>query len=194
MKYKLYQIHLTDAEVDKVNAEGHNSVPKHLTKIDMSFAKNDTGSLAKEWIIIGTLTYQTSLPIVWKKYLKSVTLVQKKTLSDWLLCILLVLVTLLKTKMVNNLFVHQLMAGGSIMAVREKSVEELVIDLDGPKGNAFYLLGTAQQFSRDLGLDGNKIINEMKSGDYINLLKTFDSYFGSYVTLETNNKQYLEAL
>ena len=48
MKYKLYQIHLTDAEVDKVNAEGHNSVPKHLTKIDMSFAKNDTGSLAKK--------------------------------------------------------------------------------------------------------------------------------------------------
>ena len=80
------------------------------------------------------------------------------------------------------------------MAVRKKSVEELVIDLDGPKGNAFYLLGMAQQFSRDLGLDGNKIINEMKSGDYINLLKTFDSYFGSYVTLETNNQQYLEAL
>ena len=24
------------------------------------------------------------------------------------------------------------------MAVREKSVEELVIDLDGPKGNAFW--------------------------------------------------------
>ena len=80
------------------------------------------------------------------------------------------------------------------MAVREKSVEELVIDLDGPNGNAFYLLGTAQQFSRDLGLDGNKIIEEMKSGDYINLLKTFENYFGSYVTLETNNQEYLEAL
>ena len=25
MNYKLYQIHLTDAEVDKINAEGHNS-------------------------------------------------------------------------------------------------------------------------------------------------------------------------
>lgn len=47
-KFKLYQIHLTDAEVDKVNAEGHNSVPKHLTKLDMSFAKNDVGSLAKK--------------------------------------------------------------------------------------------------------------------------------------------------
>ena len=50
------------------------------------------------------------------------------------------------------------------MAVREKSVKELVIDLDGPNGNAFYLLGTAQQFSRDLGLDGNKIIEESRKG------------------------------
>ena len=79
------------------------------------------------------------------------------------------------------------------MAVREKSVKELVIDLDGPNGNAFYLLGTAQQFSRDLGLDGNKIIEEMKSGDYINLIKTFDKYFGTVVTLETSNQEYLNA-
>ena len=79
------------------------------------------------------------------------------------------------------------------MAVREKSVEELVIDLDGPNGNAFYLLGTAQQFSRDLGLDGDKIINEMKSGDYVNLIKTFDKYFGTVVTLETSNQEYLNA-
>ena len=81
------------------------------------------------------------------------------------------------------------------MAVREKSVEELVKEanmIEQKKEMLFILLGTAQQFSRDLGLDGNKIINEMKSGDYINLLKTFDSYFGSYVTLETNNKQYLD--
>ena len=37
MNYKLYQIHLTDAEVDQVNAEGHNSVPKQKAKLDMSF-------------------------------------------------------------------------------------------------------------------------------------------------------------
>ena len=36
MKYQLLQIHLTDAEVDKVNAEGHNSVPKQTMKLDMS--------------------------------------------------------------------------------------------------------------------------------------------------------------
>ena len=80
------------------------------------------------------------------------------------------------------------------MAIREKSVEELVIDLDGPKGNAFYLLGTAQQFSRDLGLDGNKVIDEMKSGDYTNLVKTFDNSFGRFVTLETSDETLLNAL
>ena len=37
MNYKLYQIHLTDAEVDQVNAEGHNSVPKQKLKLDMNF-------------------------------------------------------------------------------------------------------------------------------------------------------------
>ena len=46
-KYKLFQIHLTDAEYNKVNAEGHNSVEKHLTKIDMSFS-DDPGALAKK--------------------------------------------------------------------------------------------------------------------------------------------------
>ena len=46
-KYKLFQIHLTDAEYNKINAEGHNSVEKHLTKIDMSFS-DDPGALAKK--------------------------------------------------------------------------------------------------------------------------------------------------
>ena len=32
MKFKLYQIHLTDAEVDQVNAEGHDSVHKQSLK------------------------------------------------------------------------------------------------------------------------------------------------------------------
>ena len=37
MNYKLYQIQLTEAEYNKINAEGHNSVPKHRLKLDMSF-------------------------------------------------------------------------------------------------------------------------------------------------------------
>ena len=47
MKFKLFQIHLTEAEYNKVNAEGHDSVPKQMTKLDMSFSDN-TGALAKK--------------------------------------------------------------------------------------------------------------------------------------------------
>ena len=39
----------------------------------------------------------------------------------------------------------------------------------------------------------DKILNEMKSGDYINLLRTFEKYFGSVYTLQTSNPEYLDA-
>jgi hypothetical protein len=47
-----------------------------------------------------------------------------------------------------------------------------------------FLLGQASQYARDLGLDGDQIITEMKSGDYKNLVAVFDHYFGDYVILE----------
>ena len=69
--------------------------------------------------------------------------------------------------------------------IREKSYgEKPVIDLTGPEGNAFCLMGYAQKYSRKLGIDSKKVVNEMKSGDYENLIKVFDSYFGDYVILE----------
>ena len=33
----------------------------------------------------------------------------------------------------------------------------------------------------------------MTSGDYINLLKVFDKNFGTFVTLQTSNPEYLDA-
>ena len=36
---------------------------------------------------------------------------------------------------------------------------------------------------KNLGLDGDKIINEMMSSDYENTVKVFDNNFGSFVTL-----------
>ena len=57
------------------------------------------------------------------------------------------------------------------------------IDLTGPQGNAFFLLGTAKNLAKKLGLNGNEITKEMMSGDYENLVKVFDSYFGSFVIL-----------
>jgi hypothetical protein len=58
-----------------------------------------------------------------------------------------------------------------------------VIDLTGPEGNAFVLLGYASGFSKQLGIDGKKVSEEMTSGDYENLVATFDKYFGEFVTL-----------
>ena len=68
----------------------------------------------------------------------------------------------------------------------KKKVEKnngIEIDLTGPQGNAFYLLGTAKNLAKQLGLDGKKIMEEMMSGDYENLLQVFDKNFGSIVTL-----------
>jgi hypothetical protein len=70
------------------------------------------------------------------------------------------------------------------MAILEKpKTNGITIDLTGPQGNSFYLLGTAKNLANQLGLNGVEIMEEMKSGDYENLIQTFDKYFGSIVTL-----------
>ena len=69
--------------------------------------------------------------------------------------------------------------------IRKKIEQEFdVIDLTGPDGNAFVLLGYAKQFARQLKLDGNKIATEMQESDYENLVNVFDKYFGEFVILE----------
>ena len=69
--------------------------------------------------------------------------------------------------------------------IRKKQPQtETVIDLTGPEGNAFVLLGYAKNFAKQIGLDFNEIQEEMTSGDYENLIEVFDSYFGSFVILE----------
>jgi hypothetical protein len=69
--------------------------------------------------------------------------------------------------------------------IRQKQAPtEIVIDLTGPEGNAYVLMGYAKRFAKQLGLDGEKIVNEMTSGDYENLVEVFDSYFGDFVILE----------
>lgn len=68
--------------------------------------------------------------------------------------------------------------------IRNKQSSELVIDLTGPAGNAFSLLGQASNLAKQLGFDKSEILKEMKSGDYENLISVFDKYFGDYVILE----------
>ena len=70
------------------------------------------------------------------------------------------------------------------MAILKKPKQNgIEIDITGPQGNAFYLLGTAKNLAKQLDLDGNEIMKEMMSGDYENLLQVFDENFGSIVTL-----------
>jgi hypothetical protein len=66
---------------------------------------------------------------------------------------------------------------------RKKSTRKVEIDLTGPQGNAFYLIGFARKNAKQLGLDPQVITDEMTSGDYENLVSVFDNYFGKYVIL-----------
>ena len=68
-----------------------------------------------------------------------------------------------------------------------KSIDEMPsersIDLTGPDGNAFVLLGQAKRYAKQLDMDFDLIKKEMISGDYENLINIFEKYFGSFVTL-----------
>ena len=58
-----------------------------------------------------------------------------------------------------------------------------IVDLTGPQGNAFCLLGLARRYAKQVGIDPHEVFVEMTNGDYENLIKVFDKYFGSFVTL-----------
>ena len=69
--------------------------------------------------------------------------------------------------------------------IREKQTRtEIVIDLTGPEGNAFVLMGYVNRLAKQLNLNGDQIVAEMTAGDYDNLIEVFDSYFGDFVILE----------
>ena len=57
------------------------------------------------------------------------------------------------------------------------------VDLTGPNGNAFYLLGLANQLAKKSGMDPAPILSEMKCGNYEHLVETFDEHFGDMVVL-----------
>lgn len=71
----------------------------------------------------------------------------------------------------------------AILKKEDQKPDKLQIDLTGPQGNAYFLLGQASNLAKQLGLDGNKIQEEMKASDYENLIQVFDKYFGELVDL-----------
>ena len=57
------------------------------------------------------------------------------------------------------------------------------IDLSGPDGNAYVLMGIGRRLAKQLDRPWEPIQTEMMSGDYDNLIKVFDREFGSFVDL-----------
>ena len=70
------------------------------------------------------------------------------------------------------------------MAILKKEPRRRVIDLTGPEGNAFYLLGLARKLCKQLDLDTTQVYGEMTTGSYENLITAFDKHFGSIIDLE----------
>ena len=60
---------------------------------------------------------------------------------------------------------------------------KIEIDLLGPDGNAFVLLGIAKDLCNKLDLDWNYVYSEMTSGDYENLIQVMDHYFGDIIVM-----------
>tara|TARA_B110000503_G_C6980086_1_gene342839 strand:+ start:598 stop:813 length:216 start_codon:yes stop_codon:yes gene_type:complete len=69
------------------------------------------------------------------------------------------------------------------MIVDKPTTEGIIIDLTGPQGNAFFLIGTAKRFCKQLGYDEKPVIDDMMSGDYENLIEVFEKHFGDFVTM-----------
>ena len=70
-----------------------------------------------------------------------------------------------------------------IKSKEEKASRPREIDLSGPDGNVFYLMALASRWGKQLRLDTDEIIKDMKSADYEHAINVFDKHFGSVVTL-----------
>ena len=69
------------------------------------------------------------------------------------------------------------------MITSKKPSTKIEIDLTGPQGNAFVLLGIAKDLCHKLDLDWNSVYSEMTSSDYENLVQVMDHYFGDFIIM-----------
>jgi hypothetical protein len=67
-----------------------------------------------------------------------------------------------------------------IKSISERPAQ-IEVDLLGPEGNAFVLIGKARAWAKQLGLDPKAIEQEMTSADYEHLVKTLEKHFGDFV-------------
>lgn len=72
------------------------------------------------------------------------------------------------------------------MAILNEAPGKLTIDLSGPQGNAFALIGLAQDLGKKSDYTKQEITalrEDMMSGNYDHLLQVFDQHFGDLVDL-----------
>lgn len=74
------------------------------------------------------------------------------------------------------------------MTIKRKASlgRKMEIDLTGPQGNAYFLLGTADDLYKQFGKSDEErkaLQDEMTSGDYENLVAVFDREFGYFIDL-----------
>lgn len=68
--------------------------------------------------------------------------------------------------------------------IKKKPINnEISIDLTGPQGNVFFLIGTGVKWCKQLEWNADKFKTEMMSADYEHAVDTFDRYFGHFCTL-----------
>ena len=73
--------------------------------------------------------------------------------------------------------------------IKSKSEQEyrgIEIDLTGPEGNAFVLLGYASMWAKQLGYTEEEcacLLDYMKMSSYDALVEIFDEEFGHFVTI-----------
>ena len=73
-----------------------------------------------------------------------------------------------------------------IKSKSEMPLRGIEIDLTGPEGNAFVLLGYANRLARQLGYSDHDrlcLLDNMRLTTYDMLVEIFDREFGSFVTL-----------
>lgn len=75
------------------------------------------------------------------------------------------------------------------IVLKTSPAPKIVVDLDGPDGNAFFLLGLARKLCRQMGEDPAPLVAELTSRDYEHLVTEFDRRFGDLVDLHRSPKE-----
>jgi len=70
-----------------------------------------------------------------------------------------------------------------IKSKNQKPTSPIEVDLTGPEGNAFVLIGYAGKWAKQLGLDSNAIQKDMMSGDYEHLLSVLEKHFCNHIVM-----------